>query len=121
MEKGKPKKKMKVSIVEESPFGLYVWMTEEGKIVMDTDGNYLNIQSVKGDQVKIDILASAARDCGVSGGKAQFLSGYRRVTDEEYEYQMQRLEWGLIPDELDIAAFKEEAQHAEVKRKRNAR
>lgn len=111
----KPKKKMKVKVIEESPFGLYVWMTQEGAIVADEDGNYLNIQAMKNDQAKIDILANAAKDCGVEGGKPMFLSGYRRVTEEEYEYQRQRLELGLIPDELDIAAFKEE--HAQMQKK----
>lgn len=107
------KPKMKVTIVEESTMGLYVWLTDEGHIVADEDGNYLNIESMKGDERKIEILRNTAKDFGVEGGKPQFLSGYRRVTDEEYEYQRQRLEWGLIPDELDIAAFKEEAKNLE--------
>jgi hypothetical protein len=46
------------------------------------------------------------------------MSGYRRVTDEEYEYQRQRLEWGLIPDELDIAAFEEEMKQNKIKEQR---
>lgn len=116
----KPKGRMKVKVIEESPMGLYVWMTDEGAIISDEDGNYLNIQSMKGDERKIEILRNAAKDCGVEGGKPMFLSGYRRVTDEEYEYQRQRLELGLIPDELDIAAFKEEYEHAQ-KRARNGR
>lgn len=118
MNNPKPQKKMKVKVVEESMLGLYVWTTPEGAIVADEDGNYLNIQSVKGDERKIELLKEAARECGVEGGKAMFLSGYRRVTDEEYEYQRQRLELGLIPDELDIAAFKEEYEHAQKRAKR---
>lgn len=116
----KPKGKMKVKVIEESPFGLYVWMTAGGEIVSDEDGNYLNIEAMKGDERKIEILRNVAKDFGVEGGKPMFLSGYRRVTDEEYEYQRQRLELGLIPDELDIAAFKEEYEHAQ-KRARNVR
>lgn len=111
-------KKMKVSIVEESPFGLYVWFTEDGKIVADEDGNYLNIPAMKGDEKKIEILRLAAKDFGIEGGKAQFFSGYRRITDEEYEYQKQRLEWGLIPDELDLPAFQEEANNMEKRKQR---
>lgn len=112
------KPRMKVSIVEESPFGLYVWLTKDGAIVTDEEGNYLNIESMKGDERKIEILRNTAKDLGVDGGKPQFLSGYRRVTDEEYEYQRQRLEWGLIPDELDLAAFKEEAAHLQKLKER---
>jgi hypothetical protein len=46
------------------------------------------------------------------------MSGYRHVTNEEYEYQMQRMQLGLIPDELDIAAFQEEHKQLETKRAR---
>ena len=110
--------KMKVSVVEESPFGLYVWLTEDGAIVADDSGNYLNIEAMKGDERKIELLKNAAKEYGVEGGKPTFLSGYRRITDEEYTYQKQRMDWGLIPDELDIAAFKEEAIHIEKAKQR---
>jgi hypothetical protein len=73
---------------------------------------------MKGDQRKIDILKKTVKDYGVEGGKPTFLSGYRRVTEEEFTYQKQRMEWGLIPDELDIAAFKEEAIHLEKAKQR---
>lgn len=117
----KKKPKMKVTVVEESPYGLYVWLTDAGAIVADEDGNYLNIQAMKGDQAKIDLLKSAAKEFGIEGGKPQFLSGYRRITDEEYEYQRQRLEWGLIPDELDLPAFKEEAANMKKQQERGFR
>lgn len=112
------KPKMKMTIVEESMVGLYVWLTEDGQIVGDDDGNYLNIESMKGDERKIEILRNTAKDFGVEGGKPQFLSGYRRVTDEEYEWQKKRMDLGLIPDELDIAAFKEEQKHLETRKRR---
>ena len=118
--KKNPQRKMKVKVIEESPFGLYVWMTPAGQIIADEDGNYLNVEAMKGDERKIEILRNAAKDCGVEDGKPMFLSGYRRVSDEEYEYQRQRLELGLIPDELDIAAFKEEYEFAQ-KRAKNGR
>jgi hypothetical protein len=112
------KPKMKMTIVEESTMGLYVWLTEDGQIVGDDDGNYLNIQSMKGDERNIEILRNTARDFGVEGGKPQFLSGYRRVTDEEYEWQKKRMDLGLIPDELDLAAFREEQKNLEVRKRR---
>lgn len=113
--------RMKMSVVEESPFGLYVWLTDAGAVVADEDGNYLNIESMKGDERKIEILRQTARDFGVDGGKPIFMSGYRRVTDEEYEYQKQRMEWGLIPDELDLPAFKEEAANIEKMKQKGQR
>ena len=121
MKNAKKTPKMKVSVVEESPYGLYVWLTEAGAIVSDEDGNYLNIEAMKGDERKIEILRNAAKDLGIESGKPQFLSGYRRITDEEYEYQRQRLEWGLIPDELDLPAFKEEAANMAKQKQRGIR
>lgn len=108
----------RITRVEESLFGVYVWLTGEGKIIADEDGNYLSIQAMKDDQTRIEALRNAAKDCGVTDGQAYFISGMRKVTDEEYEYQKQRLEWGLIPDELDIPAFKEEQKQLEVKKAR---
>jgi hypothetical protein len=40
-------------------------------------------------------------------GRPKFLSGRRKIDDEEYEYQKQRLEWGLTPDPLDIGVYKD--------------
>ncbi len=102
------KSKSKITVIDETEFGLYLWETQDGKLVCDEDANYLNIPSVKGDKKKIKLLELAAKDCGIIGGKAVFFSGNRRVTDEEYEHQRQRMEWGLIPDELDYGAAREE-------------
>lgn len=112
------KKAPRISRVEESLFGIYVWLTADGKIIADDEGNYLSIQAMKDDQSRIEALRLAAKDCGVTDGQAYFMSGMRKVTDEEYEHQKQRLEWGLIPDELDLPAFKEEQQQLEKKKAR---
>jgi hypothetical protein len=45
---------------------------------------------------------------GVEGGKPMWMGAHRQVTSDEYEEQKQRLEWGLIPDELDVPAIKED-------------
>lgn len=107
--------KVNRQIVEESNKGLYVWVTDDGKVVADEDGNYLNVPSFKSDPLQMKNLEDAARNYGIEGGKPIFLSGHRRVTDEEYEYQKQRLEWGLIPDELDLPAFKEEYRDMKIR------
>lgn len=114
------KKRMKVKVVEESLKGVYLWQTVDGAVVTDEDGNYLSIQSFKGDEKRIEELREAARQYGVEdGGKPLWMSGYRHVTEEEYEYQMQRLQLGLIPDELDLPAFMEEHKQLETKRARS--
>ena len=98
----------KVKIVEETDYGLYLWEMPDGSIVADDEKNFLNIPGKRGDMSKIKIITETVRSFGIEEGKAVFLSGHRRVTDEEYEYQKQRMEWGLIPDELDYGAARDE-------------
>lgn len=98
----------KVKIVEETDYGLYLWEMPDGSIVADDDKNYLNIPARRGDKEKLKLLKDAVRSFGIEEGRPIFLSGHRRVTDEEYEYQKQRLEWGLIPDEMDYGAARDE-------------
>jgi hypothetical protein len=95
-------------IVEEVPWGVYVWEMPDGRLLGDEDGNFLNIASIKGNQKRIQELKDAARSYGITEGKPLYLSGHRQVTDEEFENQKRRMAFGLIPDELDVAAFREE-------------
>jgi hypothetical protein len=97
----------RVTQVEEVNYGLYLWKMPDG-LVCDEDGNYLNIASMKGDIRKINKLKEAAKHYGLEEGKPVWFAGNRQVTDEEYEEQKNRLIWGLIPDELDVPAIKED-------------
>jgi hypothetical protein len=106
---------MKKKIIEEYNWGVYIWKTPEGKVVKNDNGDFLLINSIKNDSSQIEKLRKAAESCGVDGGQAIFLSGHRPVTDEQYEYQRSRLAAGLIPDELDYYAAKEDLED----RKRN--
>lgn len=99
---------MKINPVEETRLGVYVWEMPDGKWVGDDQGNYLSVQAFKNDQKKIAMLSEVVKGYGILEGKAVFLSGRRKINDEEYEYQKQRLAWGLVPDELDIGVFKED-------------
>ena len=100
----------RVTIVEEVNYGLYLWLMPDGTLVRDEDGNYMNIASMKGDIRKINALKDFAKSYGLGEGKALWFSGHRQVTDDEYEEQKQRLEWGLVPDELDVPAIKEDLE-----------
>ena len=95
-------------IVEEVPYGVYVWEMPNGQWIGDDEGNFLNISSMQGDRKRLQQLKDAVASYGITAGKPVFLSGHRQVTDEEYEYQKQRMAFGLVPDELDVPAFKEE-------------
>ena len=101
-------KKMKVTPVEEVNYGLYLWQTADGGLVCDDDGNYLSIPSIKGDIRQIKKIKDAANYYGVGEGKPVFFSGHRQVTEEEYQNQKQRLDWGLVADEYDLPALKED-------------
>lgn len=90
-------------------FGLYLWQTNEGALIANENGDYLNVPSVYGDMKKIKILEQAARECGIEGGGPIFFPGHRRVTQAEWERQYERLNDGLIPDDHDLPAIIEEA------------
>jgi hypothetical protein len=97
-----------MQVIEEVTYGLYLWQMPDGGLVCDEDKNYLNVAAIKGDIRKINALKAAAKNLGLEEGKPIWFSGHRQITDDEYEEQKQRLEWGLIPDELDVPAIKED-------------
>lgn len=108
---------MKISAVEESNEGLYIWETDDGKWFMDEEGNVLNVPATKGDTVKIEALKKVAhgllRDMGMEPqGRPRFLSGHRRVTDEQYEEQKARQAAGLTPDPFDVGAMMDDLREA---------
>ena len=98
---------MKVTPVEEVNWGLYLWQMPDESVVMDEEGNYLCIKSIRGDITQIQKLKRAAREYGINEGKPIFFSGHRQVTEEELEEQKQRAEMGLVPDPQDIPAMME--------------
>ena len=99
---------MSIVFDEHDRFGVYLWQMPDGSVVADEDKNFLSIASAYGDAERIAKLKRAAEQCGIFEGSPLFMPGHRKVTDEEYAEQQQRLESGLIPDEYDIGAWKEE-------------
>ena len=93
---------------EDTTLGIYVWEMPDGRWIGDDEGNFLSVTSMKGNKSRIDALAREVRSYGIYEGKPTFLSGRRKIDDEEFEYQKQRLEWGLTPDPLDIGVYKDE-------------
>jgi hypothetical protein len=99
---------------EESRLGIYVWEMPDGRWIGDDDGNFLSIASMKGNKSNMDSLADVVRSYGIDVGQPKFLSGRRKIDDEEFEYQKQRLNWGLTPDPLDIGVYKEEMKKLQL-------
>lgn len=95
-------------VVEEVPYGMYVWQTPDGEVLGDSDGNIMNVFCMKGDRRAIAAITEAARHYGYPEGKPVWWSGKRPITDEEYEEQLMREKLGLTPDPLDIGAIRDE-------------
>ena len=93
---------------EESTLGIYVWEMPDGRWIGDDDGNFLSVTAKKGNRSLIDALAREVRSFGIYEGGPKFLSARRKINDEEFAQQKQRLEWGLVPDPLDIGNYKDE-------------
>jgi hypothetical protein len=93
---------------EETRLGIYVWEMPDGRWVGDDEGNFLSVTSMKGNKSKIEALVNEVGSYGIYEGQPKFLSGRRKIDDEEFEYQQKRLEWGLIPDPLDVGNYKDE-------------
>lgn len=93
---------------EESTLGIYVWEMPDGRWIGDDDGNFLSVTSKKGNRSNIDALAREVSSFGIREGGPKFLSARRKIDDEEFEHQKQRLDWGLVPDPYDIGNYKDE-------------
>lgn len=103
---------MGLQVVKETEYGVYVWKMPDGRIVADEEGHWMCIASKEGDIRKVQALQDAARSYGIEEGTPLFVEGARKVTDEEYAEQVERMESGLIPDEYDAAAWAEEIKNA---------
>jgi hypothetical protein len=97
--------KMRVTPIDEVNWGLYVWQMPDNSLVMDEEGAYLSIPSLKGDIRQIKKLKDAAKHYGLEEGQPMFFAGHRPVTDDELEEQKSRLQLGLVPDVQDTPAM----------------
>lgn len=95
-------------VVEEVPYGMYVWQTPDGEVLGDDDGNVMNVFCMKGDRKAINAITDAARYYGFPEGKPVWWSGKRPITDDELAEQEMRERMGLVPDPLDYAAIRDQ-------------
>ena len=85
--------------------GIYVWRLPNGSIVQDGNGNIMNIPAKKYDLDAINKITKAANYFGFPDGKAEFMPGVRRITDEEHSEQIDRMKQGYIPSDTDLGAW----------------
>ena len=97
----------KVQVIEEkfSNFGTYVWYKANGKPFTDGSGSVLSIEGMKDDKTKIKQLSDAAAYYGEAEGRAMFFPNTRKISDEQYSEQIDRLKQGYIPSENDLGAL----------------
>ena len=102
-----PLGKTRIRVIEEkfSDAGIYVWQLPSGKYFTDGDGNALSIESMINDVVKIKELTEAAAYYGQPEGKPVFFSNVRKISDEEYSEQQDRMAQGFIPSANDLGAL----------------
>src|SRR6478609_1233907 len=98
------------SIVEEVPYGMWVWIrASDNQVAADADGNVMNVFCMdKNTPGAVKALTDAANVLGFAPGKAVWWSGKRPISDEEYEHQVARGRAGLVPDPMDIGAIQDQ-------------
>ena len=101
---------MKITPIEEVNYGTYLWQMPNGSLVSDEEGSFMCIYAIKGDVKKITELRNFAKSYGIEEGEPVWFSGHRPVSNEEYDNQKQRMDWGLVADEWDIPALKEDLE-----------
>lgn len=96
----------KVKVIEEnfSMYGTYVWTKPNGKAFTDGHGNALSIEGMRDDKSKIKELSEAAKYWGQPEGRAVFYPNMRKISDEEFSEQKDRMNQGLIPSMNDLGA-----------------
>lgn len=84
-------------------WGLVMWQLPNGKYIENANGEYLSAGPclLGNRQAEINIT-KAARSLGVKEGQPFWLPGFRKITQGEWEDQMQRLLDGKIPDVVDV-------------------
>ncbi len=99
---------VKKEYVADTNLGVYVALSN-GKYIVDSDdpaeAQQLSIQAWRGDQRRIDELIREAKSFGLENITVEFIPDVRKVTQEEYEEQQQRLAEGKTPDPYDLGAL----------------
>jgi hypothetical protein len=89
-------------VIADTGYGLYLWEMPDGRVIADQDGNYLNIPGRPMDVFRMNQLAKYVREAlGITEGKAVFYANRRRVSQGEWEDQMERTLDGKMGDPID--------------------
>lgn len=102
--------KPRVTVVSETNIGIYVWQLPNGDYLTDDDANFLSIPARRGDKERQRRLAEAAAHYGYPDGRAVFYEGSRKISENEFWHQVDRMMNGYVPDPYDIPAILSEME-----------
>lgn len=86
-------------IIHESDRGVCIWQVPSGGYIRDADFNYLSMEGPLHNHIIERKMREAAKTfTGSTDGKPVWFPGRRKISDMEYEDQMERLIDGKTPD-----------------------
>lgn len=71
------------------PHGVWVWRLPNGRLLCDSDGNYLSMNGWIGDLEAVRKMRAAAAYYGYPEGEPVFAAGREKVSQSTYEDQME--------------------------------
>lgn len=96
-------------------WGVYAWRMPDNKVLGDGHGNMLNIPSMRGDIEKMRMIQNYVnKELGIFKGEPFFMEGVMRLSQDEYDGQMEQMINGQTPS-LDLGSLKDDLK--EKKRK----
>ena len=105
-------RKPKALLIPETSMGVCLWDMGNKQFLSDGNG-FLSLEGVVGDiRVEEKMRKAAHYWLGEAKGKPHWITGARKVSDDEYYEQLDRLKAGMIPDPVD------ELRQAEINRRR---
>lgn len=108
-------KTKKKTVIDDVPFGCYLWQLPDGRVIADDEGNYFMLFAREGDREAVGRLRDAVKgEFGITEGKPLFARGHRPVNDDELEEQRQRMIFGLEPDPMNLQDVYDKMKRREV-------
>jgi len=98
------KKLKNIQVVTEDLYGVCLWQMSDGACLGDDEGRMLSLEGHMSDpKVEGRMRDSAVSYLGSEAllGKPLWMSGSRKLTDNEHDDQMERMIDGYIPDPVD--------------------
>jgi len=83
-------------------FGVCVWQMPDGSYVKNTEGDYFCAQGKIGNLNIEKRMRDAVKHLGITTGKPAWFPGFRKITQSEWEDQMDRFMDGKVPDAVDL-------------------